>query len=104
MRICGWLMIATLAVLLIRQQGFSVTVRAIAAVLIFNGVLHSFFGHEFFLYSQHWLAFITFALIAPFSGKESQRSNTVLLIFVCSALVMSLNAWASMFEMLTHNI
>ena len=39
------------------------------AVLAFNWVLHSFYGHEFFLYSQHWqvplVLLLSSALAAP---------------------------------------
>jgi hypothetical protein len=48
----------------VRRFGGSPLVRATAVVLAFNFVLHSVWGQEVFLYSQHWLAFLTFAIAA----------------------------------------
>ncbi|RJP68164.1 MAG: hypothetical protein C4535_09650 [Comamonadaceae bacterium] len=35
----------------------------LGALLLFNGVLHGFFGYEMLLYSQHWLAPLTLLLV-----------------------------------------
>lgn len=47
-----------------RRLGTSALARAAAVVFALNIILHSVWGREVFLYSQHWLAFLVFALAA----------------------------------------
>ncbi|MER2512182.1 MAG: hypothetical protein ABTQ25_07145 [Nitrosomonas ureae] len=98
--VLGWLAIGALAARLLQQRSCPIILRAIGAVLISNGILHSFFGTETFLYSQHWLPFLTFAMILPVSKSVSWRSNAILLILVFTTLALSLHAWIGMFEIL----
>ncbi|MEQ1887787.1 MAG: hypothetical protein ABL951_01255 [Alphaproteobacteria bacterium] len=96
----GWFSMAALAAVLAWRFSFSPIIRAIAAVLAFNGVLHSFYGAETFLYSQHWSAFLTFAIILPMSGKAARGANVLLASLVTATCLFSLNAWIHMMDVL----
>lgn len=79
-------------------------IQVIFAVLLFNGLLHSFFGREIFLYSQHWISFLTFGIIFPFGNKVSWRSNALLLAIVLLTLMLSVYAWLGMLSMLGSSV
>ena len=96
----GWFSMAALAAVLAWRFSFSPIIRAITAVLAFNGVLHSFYGAETFLYSQHWSAFLAFAIILPVSGKATRGTNALLAGLVIATGLFSLNAWIHMMDVL----
>jgi hypothetical protein len=39
-------------------------------IILYNLLLHSFFGREMFLYSQHWIIALSFVLVRILSGKR----------------------------------
>ncbi|MEJ6007953.1 hypothetical protein WG899_20575 [Paucibacter sp. AS339] len=100
----GWIFIAGLGELVWRKDRGAVLTRAIAAIFIFNITLHTFFGLEVFLYSQHWLAFLTFAMILPVSGSRSKTSILILLILVLAGFSLSFNTWLGMHEALNSSV
>lgn len=94
----AWLFALGAMVLVARNKYSSTVVRAIISVILFNTLLHSVFGTETFLYSQHWLAFLVFAVILPFSGRSSTGSNLVMTAIVLSALLCNVGAWLEILE------
>lgn len=98
--IVGWLMFGISLVYFFYIKSIPKIYQVIYVVLIFNGAIHSLFGREIFLYSQHWVSFLTFGAIFPISNKVSWRSNAFLLAIVFLALVLSFSAWSGMLSIL----
>lgn len=100
LRMLAWTgMLALAACAFTRASQFAKTVLA---VLVFNGVLHSAFGSETFLYSQHWTAFVTFGIVLAVQRLATARfSAAVLTIVACATAIASGLAWSTMIENLT---
>lgn len=96
----GWLIIGVSFIYFIYVRSIPKVFQVVFAVLIFNGAIHSLFGREIFLYSQHWISFLTFGIIFPISNKVSWRPNVLLLTLVLLSLVLSLYAWSGMLSIL----
>jgi len=96
----GWLIVGILLIYFGYVRGIPKILQVVFAVLIFNGATHSLFGREIFLYSQHWMSFLTFGIVFPLGNKTSRRSNVLLLIIVLLALVLNINAWLGMLSIL----
>ena len=47
----------------------SVFFRATFAIIAANILIHMFWGPQIFLYSQHWLAFLCFAIVRAIDGR-----------------------------------
>ena len=56
----------------------SALARAVGAVLLLNAALHAVWGTEVFLYSQHWLAFLVFALSCALRGLRKRGAGLLL--------------------------
>lgn len=62
--VVSWVLMLTGLALTLPRLASSPLARACAAVFVFNAALHAAWGLELFLYSQHWLAFLVFAVAA----------------------------------------
>lgn len=68
----------------------STLARAVGAVFLLNAALHTVWGTEVFLYSQHWQAFLLFAIVRPLQALG--RRGAALLLGLTLALGAN-NAW-----------
>jgi hypothetical protein len=62
--IVAWILFVAGIAASVSRLRISPLARAVAAVLAFNLALHSVWGLEVFLYSQHWVACLVFAIAA----------------------------------------
>ena len=80
----------------------SALARAVGVVLLLNAALHAVWGTEVFLYSQHWLAFLVFAVVGALRGLGKAGAG-----WLCgAALAIAVNnIWrcAGMLEVLHAN-
>jgi hypothetical protein len=58
------------------------------AVLAFNGLFHSVWGHEYFLYSQHWLIAAVFLAAGVFSQRPRLGPAVFVLVTLLTATVL----------------
>ena len=65
----------------------SVFFRATFAIIAANVLVHVFWGPEIFLYSQHWLAFLSFAIVRAIDVHTVARK------WLISGLVIIIVAW-----------
>lgn len=93
----GWLLLLCAAWYAARNPILLIT-RAVGVVIIFNGALHSFFGLETFLYSQHWLAFVVIAVLWPFKDIVSPKRIFILYCVILFAFFLNFNAFVFMFD------
>ena len=61
-----------------------------AVILVFNALLHTLFGKELFLYTQHWIVPLCLVLVPLLSGKYL-RSTALLLSLVVVNVHFMLN-------------
>ena len=71
----GWALMLLGVVVALPRLASSALARACAALFAFNAALHAVWGSEVFLYSQHWLAFLVFAIAAALhrAGATGER-------------------------------
>jgi hypothetical protein len=62
--VAAWILFIIGMVAGIPRMRISPLGRGLAALFAFNLALHSVWGLEVFLYSQHWIAFLVFAIVA----------------------------------------
>lgn len=66
-------------------------IAAALAVLAFNALFHAVWGHEYFLYSQHWLTALLLLPAGLFAGPPEVRRTAVGLLAV-TVLLVALNS------------
>lgn len=95
LRALAWvLLLAVSACVFLRGSRLAYATLGIVA---FNGLMHSVFGLETFLYSQHWVAFITFAIVVAIRHVAPARSGTsILALLACASAIASALAWSTM--------
>ncbi len=83
----GFALLAALAWVALRDGRLEPTFRSLAraslAIIVFNWILHGFWGGEQFLYSQHWHMSLLVLLGAAVSALEARGRNTTVALVVC---------------------
>ncbi len=101
------LTVALLAVALVRVRFLARWQQAViaAAVLViaFNWVLHTFYGSELFLYSQHWVVplFVVFAALVGEAGRTTRVARTLAAALVVIATWNSVHVWGRVIRLLS---
>lgn len=95
LRALAWvLLLAASAYALVRGSRLG---HAMLGVVVFNGLMHSAFGYETFLYSQHWVAFITFAIVMVLRHLAPAKVGTsILALLAGGSAIASAVAWSTM--------
>ncbi|MDH4037479.1 MAG: hypothetical protein OEX18_05925 [Candidatus Krumholzibacteria bacterium] len=95
---------AGVVVSLRRRPAWSAVGVASAAVLAFNWILHSAWGDEMFLYSQHWFVSLLLLLaIAVVAMKRRQAAVWFLALFVVAVAANSAGLVTTMLSLLQAN-
>jgi hypothetical protein len=72
---------------------------AVALVIMFNWLLHTFWGNELFLFSPHWHFASVIGLIPLVRFLQAGRGIDILIVLLAGLLVaMNFGVWIDMFE------
>lgn len=96
----GWAVLGALAWRVWRTKPDQLLLRAVVSVLLFNWSLHSLFGYETFLYSQHWLAFLLFGALLPWRDARGGRAIAMFTGAAALAAILGLRVFSAIFAVL----
>lgn len=98
----GWVALAMLIGQFALRSDISATVvRGAIAVLAANAVLHSFFGQEMLLYSQHWHSFLACVVVLVISDAFGNRASWILPLLAIAASSLTLASWSHILDALS---
>lgn len=100
LKIAYWIAFGCLLAQTCTRLKFESIYSAILVVLVFNAVLHLFFGSEYFLYSQHWLAFLVMWIVLVCSFKHSAICTSALAGLVVMVALQNYCNWLVIIEYL----
>jgi len=76
-------------------------VMAVALIMTFNWLLHTFWGNELFLFSPHWHFAAVVGLIPLFSFLPAGRGTDISIVLLSAALVvMNFMVWNNILQMI----